>query len=128
MVIGNPGGGKTTLAATLGRALGLAVFHTDGIFWQPDGSRRPKAQVPVEIRRVSTLDAFIFEASYGQTHAERLAACDVLIWLDPPEVRRCLRIWRRMCRSAAGSQFNQPVLPKKPETGAVDAVPAACIG
>ncbi|WP_349775075.1 AAA family ATPase [Frigidibacter sp. SD6-1] len=35
MIIGQPGAGKSTLAAALGQRTGLPVIHIDHIHWQP---------------------------------------------------------------------------------------------
>ena len=40
-VIGNAGGGKTTMCRKIGTRLGLPVHHVDMIQWQPGWQRTP---------------------------------------------------------------------------------------
>jgi len=113
MIIGSPGAGKTTLAKSMGSAIGLPVYHLDEIFWHADGSPRPVAQVQAEIQQVLAEDAYILEGSYAQTYPARLAACDTLIWLDVDLLRRCFRVWRRMRLARAATRPGQAAVPAR---------------
>jgi adenylate kinase family enzyme len=44
-IIGNGGGGKSTLAKRMGAALGLPVYTVDDVQWQPGWARTPAAEV-----------------------------------------------------------------------------------
>ena len=95
MIIGQPGSGKSYLAAKLGDILGLPVVHIDKIHWQPGWVARESQVKMAMARDVHAQDAWIFEGGLFPTWEERLDRCHVLIWLDVPLFIRLWRIARR---------------------------------
>ncbi|MHA3914331.1 P-loop NTPase family protein [Halovulum sp. GXIMD14793] len=95
MIIGQPGGGKSWLAAEMGRITGLPVVHIDKIHWQSGWVERSRAEKGRLCAEVHARDAWIFEGGHSATWPERLARADTLIWADAPLWLRYLRVLRR---------------------------------
>ena len=96
MIVGQPGSGKSSLAAALGRATGLPVIHIDRIHWQPGWVERSKAEKTRLCREAEAGERWIFEGGHSVTWPSRLARADLLVWLDRP---LGLRLWRVVKRA-----------------------------
>ena len=110
MIIGGPGSGKSTLARALGQVLALPVHHLGHIHLGPGWARLPAEDRTAAVSQVLALPAYVFEGSFPETYAARLAGCDTLIWLD---INPILRIWRlcsRIRRSRGGGRPDLPPL------------------
>lgn len=106
MVIGSAGSGKSTAARMLGEALDLPVYHMDReVFWLPGWVERDKADQVDQIRRVTALDAWVFEGNNSRTFDLREARADMLIWLDLP---LALRMWRATKRAFVNRGQSRP--------------------
>lgn len=118
-IVGGPGSGKTTLAATLGDRLGVAVLRLDEhLDWRglPGGVRleRDSAGHPsqgVLAARQAVLDDHLARVGWIVEGAEpafieRVAeASDLIVWCDPPFATAALRIVSRHMRAdLAGTQ------------------------
>lgn len=103
LIIGPGGAGKSTLATRLGRVLGLPVIHLDAEYWTRGWTPTPKEAWSARVTEMLERDAWIMDGNYGGTMAQRLAACDTVIFLDLPRrvyVPRVLaRSWRYRGRS-----------------------------
>lgn len=55
-VIGNAGGGKSTLSRLLGDALALPVHHVDSIQYRPGWERTPSQQCDQRLNALATTD------------------------------------------------------------------------
>jgi hypothetical protein len=84
-IIGNGGGGKSTLARTLGAALGVPVYEVDPVQFRPDWSRVPIAEVERVLDGWIGGDAWIVDG-FGPwpALARRLDAADTIVWVDLP--------------------------------------------
>ena len=84
-VIGNGGGGKSTLCRTLGARLGIPVYEVDPVQFRPDWSRAPVAEVTRVLDAWITADEWIIDG-FGPWPAieRRLAAADTIVWVDFP--------------------------------------------
>jgi adenylate kinase family enzyme len=93
--VGQPGAGKSTLAAALGRSTSLPVIHIDRIHWQPgwiERTKDEKSRLCLEAEQRST---WIFEGGHSTTWPSRVQRADMLIWLDMPLRLRLWRVLRR---------------------------------
>ena len=94
-IIGSPGGGKSTLAVQLGRALDLAVHHLDRLYWRPGWERTPGNEWRALQERLCAAPRWIVDGNYGSSLDIRLAACDTVVWLDlPPWICLLGVLWR----------------------------------
>ena len=84
-VIGNGGGGKSTLSRTLGERLGIPMHEVDPVQFRPDWSRAPLAEVERVLDGWLANDAWIIDG-FGPWPAieRRLAAADTIVWVDFP--------------------------------------------
>lgn len=108
MIVGQPGAGKSTLAARIGAITGLPVVHIDHIHWRPGWQERPRAEKTAMCRAVHAQERWVFEGGHSVTWPERLARCDTVIWLDIPV---CVRLWRVLVRSWRYRGRSHPDLP-----------------
>lgn len=82
VIIGSCGAGKSTLAVNLGKKLDLPVIHLDAYYWQP-GWKETDAQQWLQIQEeLIKKNSWIIDGNYGGTLDMRLAAADMVIWLD----------------------------------------------
>ena len=82
LILGCAGTGKSTLAVALGRKLGLPVIHLDAHFWHAGWVETPKAEWPAKVAALVQGDRWVMDGNYASTLAERLAACDTVVFLD----------------------------------------------
>lgn len=84
-VIGNAGGGKTTLSRLLGESLGIPVHHVDSIQYQPGWERTPAAECDRELDGLVASASWIIDG-FGSDDAieRRLTAADTVVFVDFP--------------------------------------------
>ena len=97
LVVGSGGSGKSTFSVRLGRLLGLPVIHLDTLYWSPGWIEPDKSQWANTVRQVIEQDRWILDGNYSGTLAERIEACDTIIFLD---LSRYLCLWRVLKRAA----------------------------
>jgi adenylate kinase family enzyme len=95
MIVGQPGAGKSTLAARLGERTGLPVIHIDKIHWQAGWLERSKAEKTRLCLEAEQQDQWVFEGGHSATWPSRLARANMLVWLDLPVGQRLWRVVRR---------------------------------
>jgi adenylate kinase family enzyme len=84
-VIGNGGGGKTTLCLRLGDALGLPVHEVDQVQFGPDWSRTPVDEFARAVDRWVEEEAWVIDGFGPWPSIERrLAVADTVVWVDFP--------------------------------------------
>ena len=83
-VIGCPGGGKSTFSRALRDRVGLPLYHLDAIYWKEDRTTLPKEEFRAIQRQIIEKDEWIIDGNYGSTVEWRIAACDILFFLDYP--------------------------------------------
>jgi adenylate kinase family enzyme len=112
-IVGGPGSGKTTLAESLGRRLGIAVLRLDEhLDWRglPGGVRleRDAAGHPSDAMlaaRQTLLDDHLHRPGWIVEGTEPVfietvaAASDLIVWCDLPFATAALRIMRRHLRA-----------------------------
>jgi adenylate kinase family enzyme len=104
LIIGSGGAGKSTVATQLGARLGLPVIHLDAHYWHPGWVATPGDEWRDHVTELVARDAWIMDGNYGGTMAQRLAACDTVVFLDLPRLVCLWRIVRRAIRYAGRSR------------------------
>lgn len=96
-VVGPCGSGKSTVAARLAAALGIAPTHLDEIHWRPGWIEAPPAEEAAALAEVVARPAWVVDGNYGRLRGPHLDAVDLFVWLDlrlattlPRLLRRCL--------------------------------------
>ena len=84
-MIGNGGGGKSTLCRTLGDRLGLPVHEVDPVQYRPDWTSVPADEVELVLDGWIAADAWIVDG-FGPWPAieRRFDAADTIVWVDFP--------------------------------------------
>lgn len=84
-IIGNAGGGKSTLCRKIVEAHGLPYFAVDKIQWEPNWKPAPAEKVEREIRSVLEMDRWLIDG-WGpwETIEERFRKSDTIIFVDHP--------------------------------------------
>ena len=89
LVIGCPGGGKSTFARRLAALTGLPLYHIDMLYWNADKTTVPKELFRARIAEITAKDAWIIDGNYSSTMEARMEACDTVFFLDYP-TKLCL--------------------------------------
>jgi adenylate kinase family enzyme len=108
LVIGSGGSGKSTLAKRLGPRLGLPVVHLDSLYWSAGWVEPDKARWAETVRAVINEQAWVLDGNYSGTLAERIEACDTVVFLD---VSRIVCLWRVLKRVARYRRQTRPEMP-----------------
>ena len=66
VVVGCPGGGKTSLALKLGRKLALPVVHLDVLYWRPGWKACDKASFRVRVAEAIRGDGWVVDGSFSE--------------------------------------------------------------
>ena len=105
LVIGSGGSGKSTFSVRLGRLLDLPVIHLDTLYWSPGWVEPDKSEWAKTVRQIIKQDSWILDGNYSGTLAERIEACDTVIFLDVP---RLICIWRVLKRAISHRGRTRP--------------------
>lgn len=109
LVIGSGGSGKSTLSAALGQRLHIPVIHMDAMYWQHGWTEPARPEWQARVEAMCRQDSWIMDGNYSGTLAQRLAACDTVIFLDLP---RLVCLWRALSR---GFRYRGTVRPDMAE-------------
>ena len=84
-VIGNGGGGKSTLARALGRHLGIPVHEVDEVQWLPGWRRAPLDEVAHILESWAADDAWVIDG-FGPWPVidRRMGRADTIVYVDLP--------------------------------------------
>lgn len=96
IVIGCPGGGKSTFSRALNEKIGIPVYHLDLMFWNADKTTVDRGIFLARLRDVLNKDEWIIDGNYASTMEERILACDTVIFLDYP-LETCLLGVKERC-------------------------------
>ena len=108
LVIGPCGAGKSTLATTLGKRLGLPVHHIDQLNWKSGWVEGTKEELRAKLRTIVATDRWLIDGNYGGTLDERLPRADTIVYLDFP-IWLCLwRLGRRIASHRGRSRADMP--------------------
>ena len=83
-VIGCPGGGKSTFSRALRDRVDLPLYHLDAIYWREDRTHLSREEFYPLMQDIIARDEWIIDGNYNSTMEWRVAACDLLIFLDYP--------------------------------------------
>ncbi len=84
IVIGCPGGGKSTFARALHERTGFPLFHLDLMYWNADRTIVAKSVFRKRVLDAMAQEVWIIDGNYGSTMELRLQACDTVFFLDYP--------------------------------------------
>ena len=84
IVIGCPGGGKSTFARKLRDETGLPLYYLDMIWHKPDKTNITRAAFDRELDEILNADRWIIDGNYSRTLEKRLQKCDTVFFLDLP--------------------------------------------
>jgi len=95
LIVGNSGGGKSTLARRLGEKLSLPVVHLDVIFWKPGWVEVGDDIFRAEVARALQAPAWICDGNFSGTWNIRMPLADTIVWIQQPRIVCLLRaVWR----------------------------------
>lgn len=86
LIVGNSGGGKSTLARRLGEKLGLPVIHLDVLFWEPGWVEIDDDLFHVEVARALQGPAWICDGNFAASWDLRMPLADTIVWIDQPRL------------------------------------------
>ena len=82
IVIGCPGGGKSTFARMLHEKTGLPLYYLDLMYWNADRTTVDRAVFHERLHATMEMESWIIDGNYASTMEMRLAACDTVFFLD----------------------------------------------
>ena len=99
VVIGPPGGGKSTLARKLADITGLPLFHQDQMYWGTGWVERPREDFLASLRSALEGKEWIIDGNFVTTLQERLDRADTIIYLDFSTAKCLWRVCKRVVAS-----------------------------
>jgi len=95
LVIGCPGGGKTTFASKLGERLSIPVHHLDKYFWRENWTPAPQDEFRGILHTLMQEPRWIIDGNYARTIDVRIPFADTIILFDFSKI---LNLWRSLKR------------------------------
>lgn len=96
LVVGIPGGGKTTLAMKLAEKTGLPLIELDQVFWRPGWKVTPRDEWRMKLTQMVAEPRWIIAGHYGNSLDIRLPRADTVIICDRNRVTALRRAAMRM--------------------------------
>jgi adenylate kinase family enzyme len=95
LIVGNSGGGKSTMARRLGSLTGLPVVHLDVLFWKPGWVETEDDAFRAAVRQALEGPAWICDGNFGGSWDIRMPLADTIVWIDQPRLVCLARaVWR----------------------------------
>ena len=83
VVVGPTGSGKTTLAADIGRILGLPHVEQDALYWEPGWKEPPRPVFRQRLAQALASPAWVVDGNYNnQARDITWGRAEALVWLD----------------------------------------------
>lgn len=99
MLIGGPGGGKSTLAAALHRGTGWPLLTLDQVWHATDYSAAAKRQfIATQCAFMAKHPNWLIDGNYTSTLPLRLAQADLVVWVRVAAPVAVLRVIQRSLR------------------------------
>ena len=109
VVIGNAGGGKSTLARKLAEALTLPYHEIDALLWRPDWTVVSEDEFHAAHDALISDDKWILDGmGMRETIAPRIARADTIIVIDLPLWVHCWLAAERLIKRHTGQLENTP--------------------
>ena len=89
IVVGCPGGGKSTFARRLAAITGLPLHYLDMLWHRPDRTNIPQEEFDRQLALWAAEERWIIDGNYQRSLEVRLERCDTVFFLDLP-TRVCL--------------------------------------
>ena len=99
LVIGCPGGGKSTFARALRDKTGLPLYYLDQLWHKPDRTNVSREEFDDKLREWMKQDRWIIDGNYLRTLEMRLKECDTVFLLDYP---------LEVCLAGAAERIGKP--------------------
>ncbi len=84
LVIGCPGGGKSTFACELAKLTDLPLYYLDMLWWNSDKTNVSRELFDMRLGDILAMDEWIIDGNYSRTLDTRLESCDTVFFLDMP--------------------------------------------
>ncbi len=84
IIIGCPGGGKSTFARALAEKTGLPLYHLDMLYWNADRTTVGREVFRARLGEILAQDEWIIDGNYASTMKIRMEKCDTVFFLDMP--------------------------------------------
>jgi adenylate kinase family enzyme len=95
LIVGNSGGGKSTLARRLGEKLRLPVVHLDVLYWKPGWVESDDTPFRADVTQALQGPAWICDGNFSGTWDIRMPLADTIVWITQPRLVCLARaIWR----------------------------------
>jgi adenylate kinase family enzyme len=108
-IVGCGGSGKSTVARQLGKLRDIPVTHLDALYYDGDWTPLPMDDFAAAQAELVAEPRWIIEGNYASTLHIRVAAADMVVFLDLP-ARTCLRgILQRRLRYRGGQHADHGV-------------------
>ena len=95
LIIGCPGGGKTTFANKLGSVLQIPVHHLDKYFWKEGWKPTPQDEFRKIQNELMSGDTWILDGNFTKSIDNRIVAADTIILFDFPKFINLYRTLKR---------------------------------
>jgi len=82
IVIGCPGGGKSTFARALAERTGLPIHHLDMMYWNADKTQAERELFLARLAAAMETPRWIIDGNFFSTMEARLEKCDTVFFLD----------------------------------------------
>lgn len=103
LIVGNSGGGKSTLARRLGEKLGLPVVHLDILFWKPGWIESERSEFRARVAEALAGPAWVCDGNFTSSYDQRMPLADTIVWIEQPRWLCVFRvIWRAISYRRGG--------------------------